>query len=56
MRRFTYIDSNTGTTRDLGLVIILFVCLTTLGHVALLVHRAFVARIVVAQHWHDVGF
>ena len=55
MKRFTQIDRNKGTIGDLGLVIILFVCLTTLGHVALLAHRAFLVRIVVAQHWHDVG-
>lgn len=51
MKRFTQIDRNKGTTRDLGLVIILSVCLATLWHVALLDRCAFVAHILVAPHW-----
>ena len=51
MKRFTKIDRNKGTIGDLGLVIILSVCLATLWHVALLDRCAFVAHILVAPHW-----
>lgn len=55
MKRFTQIDRNKGTIGDLGLVIILSVCLATLWHVALLDRCAFVAHILVAPHWYDTG-
>ena len=51
VKRFTQIDRNKGTARDLGLVIILSLCLATLWHVALLDRCAFVAHILVAPHW-----
>ena len=51
VKRFTQIDRNKGTARDLGLVIILSLCLETLWHVALLDRCAFVAHILVAPHW-----
>ena len=55
VKRFTQIYSNKGTTPDLGLVIILSVCLASLRHVALLDRRAFIVHILVALHWQDAG-